>query len=277
MDYEEIPICKNWKHDRERHPFFGENFSKEMIFSCWDRSAEGYTGENYSQIRSMVISDLIEMKVLDQGSVVLDIGCGPGLFALPFADHVKKVYCVDSSIPMIDRLVSKINNSKIDNMEVRHSTWEDLEVIPDVDVIFSSLCPPFNNPEDIMRMEDFASSYCVYISSANEDKGMNLEIWRRIGKDYSFNGYNTRYPCEFLISQGRVPELRFYSETLRTETTVDKAISSELSKIAQYRDISSEIEDIVTDVVMMHQSNGMMISEQEMRLGMLIWKPIKTQ
>ncbi len=37
-----------------------------------------------------------------------------------------------------------------------------------------------------MRMEDFASSYCVYISSANEDKGMNLEIWRRIGKDYSF-------------------------------------------------------------------------------------------
>jgi SAM-dependent methyltransferase len=275
MDYDDVPVCMEWRLEREKHPFFGESFSEDRILSCWDRSAERYTGDNYSNIRASIIDDLFKMDILNDETAVLDIGCGPGLFALPFAECVKKVYCVDSSIPMIDRLVSNMGKIGVENIEVRHSTWESLDPIDGVDVAFTSLCPPLNDPISILRLEKFASEYCVYISSSNDDKGMNLEVWNRLGRKYSFKGYDTNYPYEFLKSQGREPELRFYSEILKNEQTVENAISSELAKIAQYRPVSSKIEGIVTDVVMSHQSNGYVNTEQEMRMGMLIWKPMR--
>jgi len=273
MFCDENIVRMQWEHDRNRHPFIGESFSKERIMECWDDCASTYTGEEYSSIRDSIIEDLFVNGVLNKDSILLDIGCGPGLFAIPFTKYVKKVYCIDSSIPMLERLSSNTKDVEDGRIEVRNSTWEDMKPISGVNIAFSSLCPALNDPDSILRMEAFASDHCVYISSCNHDRGMGLEIWNRLGKDYSFEGYDTKYPYQFLQSKGRDPILKIYTEIVKRRMTVIQAKDSELRRISQYRKISPEIEDIVTGVVMSHQKDGFIDIEQEMRLGVMVWKP----
>ncbi len=271
--YSQNNVIEKWEYDRNKHPFVGEGFSDERIFKCWDDCADTYTGNEYSDIRDEIITDLLAAEILSEEFVVLDIGCGPGLFAIPFSRYCRKTYCVDSSIPMLESLGSKASDIDQDKLKVIHSTWEDMEPIPGVNVAFTSLCPALNNPESLLRMEDFASDYCIYVSSYSNDNSIGIEIWNRLGKDYSFKGYNTDYPFEFLCTEGRDPFLKTYVKASKVDIPLERMRDSEVRRMSQYRDMTPELKNLIESVVMEHQNDGNITVDNEIKLGLLIWKP----
>jgi SAM-dependent methyltransferase len=70
-------------------------------------------------------------------STVLDVGCGPGRFALTLAPHVAAVTAVDPSGGMLDILRRQARSLGLANVSCVHRRWEDAQVAP-AEVAFSS-------------------------------------------------------------------------------------------------------------------------------------------
>lgn len=70
-------------------------------------------------IRKLILSPekvLKSIKPLSEDTWA-DIGCGNGYFTIPFAKLVRKIYALDISPKMIDKLTQKMRNPKIQNIE----------------------------------------------------------------------------------------------------------------------------------------------------------------
>lgn len=76
-------------------------------------------------------------KATNRRSTVLDVGCGPGRFALSLAPHVAHVTAVDPSGAMLDLLRRQARALNLDNITCVLRRWQDAEVAP-ADVAFSS-------------------------------------------------------------------------------------------------------------------------------------------
>lgn len=269
-------VTKEWAEKRYRHPFFGECFSREKISEIWDRSAKSYDDGPLGPVQNMVIEEMRSSGILMPGFSIIDIGCGPGTYSFRFAELVEEVVCLDGSREMLNRLESKCLETKTSNIEHIHSDWTVYESARRFDVVFSSLCPPLNCPEQILRMESLSRRFCVYISSMNDDAGsVHMEIWKALGRDYTFNGYNTEYPYRFLISKGRAPVLKVFETSSPSEKSVEDVVRFEMEKFSAYMDTDNGTERIIKDVVEAHAEDGVVHYDGRKKLGLLIWAPLQ--
>lgn len=74
-------------------------------------------------------------------TTVLDVGAGPGRFALTLAPHVAEVTAVDPSSAMLRLLRRQARSAGITNVRCVEGRWEDADVAP-ADVAFSSYVLP---------------------------------------------------------------------------------------------------------------------------------------
>ena len=258
-----------WERDRFRHPLLGEHVPEADIERLWDDSAAHYDCARYASIVSNVIAKLHSEGLLS--GTVLDIGCGPGTFAIPFSRRANKIIALDSSRPMLERLKETCASEGITNI---NPVEADCKSIPEdirCDLAFSSLCPPMNNPQSILSMEKHGK-VCAYLSSANTGTSIEIEIWSELGEDYSYMGYHTEYPRHFLQSQRRKPELIFYSQEYRIDEDETAVTSRHLASMARFRPITDEIRNAVMSVVSRHSENGRVRINGKTIMGLLIWQ-----
>ena len=267
-------LCRIWKNDRDRHPFVGEKLSSDEMKSCWESASNTYTDRWYKGMKDDIIAHLEKIGILGKNKSMIDIGSGPGIYAIPMCQYMKYITCLDASPGMLSRLRDECAKQSIDNIMTKEADWDEYVSERKYDVAFSSLCPPVNTPESILKMESCAIDDCVYISSANVNTGIHIMIWNELGRDYSYHGYHTKYPCKFLKECGRKPELKMFSEHISYETTVEDAIANESRLIGKYRKVDDKISTIVREIVESHSSDGIIKTDEELRLGLLTWKPL---
>lgn len=267
----ENDVLADWDRERKMHPFFGENISETAMKNNWDSSAERYNDDNYVEIKRKIIDTLLDRNILSEERTLIDIGCGPGTFSLPLSKHVSHITCLDYSEPMIERLINNFHNAKIDNYSAKIGNWNNNT--DKFDIAFASLCPPLNCPEGLKKMESYADEFCIYISSANLGSGIQIEIWKELGKDYSYCGYNTEHPYNYLKHIEKDPALDYFTQTNIVERTVEEEVQIQTNAIGKYREITPEISKIIGSVVSKHSENDMICFESTMRLGLLVWIP----
>jgi len=241
--------------------------------AIWDGASETYTDNTYSDIADSIVKDLRADGTFCKDVSVMDIGCGPGTYAFRISPHVRKMVCIDGSQRMIDRLMREAAERNISNIETLVC---DCRLLPGdlvCDVVFTSLCPPMNYPEMILEMEKHADRKCAYVSSSNVGTSIELEIWDELGCDYSYTGYNTNYPNDFLRSLGRKTQLRFYEQGYEETISVEKCIDRFLGKFSKYRTVTEKERDAITKVVRSHDEDGLVHISSKNRFGLLTWMP----
>ena len=256
-----------------RHPYFVERLTDDMISKCWEDSSRDYSGNIHYNMRKDIIFELKERKILRKDRTLLDIGCGPGTYAIPMSSHVKQIDCIDSSMGMLNRLLAERDWNNVKNISVKLEDWRDRVSRKTHDVVFTSLCPPTNTPESILKMENCALKECVYISSANKDPVLSKDLWKRLGKNYSFEGYNTRYPFEFLKECGRNPSLKMFSDEIVTDRSLEEAVQDEIKRLSVYTKVDEETQKIIMDVYSDHAEDSRIIVKSKLNLGLLTWTP----
>jgi SAM-dependent methyltransferase len=93
--------------------------------------------------------------------VAFDIGAGTGYFAIPLSRIFKKVYAVDISFEMAEKLREKIEEAGAENIGIIVSA-NPPEVDFEVDlVLFSNVLHEMNNPEEYIEWA--SKSDCVII------------------------------------------------------------------------------------------------------------------
>lgn len=270
MSNETEKICLEWKTEREKHPFFGEKKTPEQIAAMWESSADNYSFERYSHIRDCVVDRLVSEGII-QGKTVADIGCGPGTYALPFSRYAGKVLAIDGSPKMLKRLEDSARSESLTNIDYILSDCRSIDPGIRCDVAFSSLCPPMNYPEALLEMECM-SQVNAYVSSATIGGSIECEIWNRLGKDYSYAGYNTDFAYRFLRSLGREAEVTYFEQEHFVRETYENTVQSYMRLFGRYRPIDEELEGIICDVVFRHREGDDVIQNRSSRMGLLIWK-----
>lgn len=265
-------VCSEWESMRMKHPFMGEGLEDGEIKDIWESSASNYSDNWYRSIKDEILCHLSESGIVHGKASVIDIGCGPGTYSVPLSGMCRSILCVDSSKTMLKRIEDRCTSDRIGNIETLHM---DCRNIPDScrkDVSFTSLCPPMNNPGSMHDMERLGEK-CVYISSANTKGSAETELWKRLGKDYSYAGYHTSYPYEYLRSIGRDPELIFFEQKNSYAYTNAEYVSKLTSIMRKYDVDVSLVSSLIHEMTDDRTEDGQVFEERITILGLLVWDP----
>lgn len=262
---------EEWERERRKHPFMAFDLDENDIEGCWEEASANYNGENYAMMIEDIIGSMVKNGILREGDTVLDIGCGTGLFSIPIAGIATRVVCMDGSEGMLGRLEEQCREQGVSNVETIGSSWEDFDTDERFDLVFSSLCPALNDPVSILRMASYSKRGCAYISSAFHEGGMEIDAWRRLGRDISFRGLDTRLPCRFLELSGMEPELEFFSSASEHDCSIDEAESMLESKMGKYVPITDDVREAISEAVNGRATDGRIIERRKLTLGLMTW------
>lgn len=139
----------------------------------WENKAQSYPlpFEETTLLRTNRIIGLMEKMGLSiEGSRILDIGCGPGTFALPLAEQGAVVTALDISGNMLGRLKTEARRREISGVKTIRASWKDLSPVEKglaerFDIVFSALSIAIQTEEDIRKMEQCSQSWCVCVAA----------------------------------------------------------------------------------------------------------------
>lgn len=97
--------------------------------SVWTKRAQTWDHSDNPGL-GRVIDAVIRNATAVQNGRVLDLGCGSGQLSLPLSGVVESVVAVDISPRMIELLEAKLDTSKIENVETRTKSIQELSFDP---------------------------------------------------------------------------------------------------------------------------------------------------
>jgi SAM-dependent methyltransferase len=116
---------------------------------------------------------LISRGALTADSEVIDIGCGPGLYALEFAKTAKHVVAVDFSTRFIDFAEDLAKRRGVTNVDFVCAKFPDGLSFADYerkfDLAFASCSPAVGSPENIRIFERLSRNFCCNFTFARAE------------------------------------------------------------------------------------------------------------
>ncbi len=192
----------------------------------YDRTADVWLeiqGEPW-RLGSEVVATLAADGVLAPGDRVLDLGSGPGTFAIPLARQGVEVTAVDASSRMTARLSAAVAAEELRGVDVRTADWCDLTSADRREIALAAGFPPALSPSGIERLERLASSRCVVVTGAGPDPfPFRRPIWQRLMRD-PMPDVRPQLAClmGFLLATGRRPTLRQLGWPSRLDVDADR-------------------------------------------------------
>jgi len=113
-----------------------------------------------------IYNEFIQNKIsLDNVESLLDVGCGPGTFALYYAPLVKKVVAFDFSPKMLEKLKNNIEENGFKNIEVFKEDIEgDWKNIPICDIALASRCLEVDDLKGALEKLNAHANKAVYLT-----------------------------------------------------------------------------------------------------------------
>ncbi|NLC40067.1 MAG: class I SAM-dependent methyltransferase [Clostridiaceae bacterium] len=271
-----------WEKEMRSSAYMGKRIRDQHETSdLWNKMATKYGEEDTNASRNRfqeVVGFLKTQNYIGQESDVLDVGCGNGVYALPFARQVRSVTAIDSAQEMCAVLKKKAEQGGIDNIIVRQCLWEEVDLVKEgmsqaFDLVFASLTPAVCNYETLMKLNEASRKYCCLITYAGKlvDQARH-DLWQLIfGESISGRGFDVIYPFNILYNLGYCPKINYFQYEFVREETVEQAIESFCQYFWLFTDITSEVENIISNYVREKAVSGIFRSNNNVRLGIITW------
>ncbi|HSV43907.1 MAG TPA: class I SAM-dependent methyltransferase, partial [Candidatus Bathyarchaeia archaeon] len=119
--------------------------------------------------------------IIGKESAVLDIGCGPGTFALPMSPSVSSIVALDPAEMMLDLLLQEAKQKSLTNISPVCTTWEDTDYSKDFDLVLAAFSTCINEADMLKKMNEASRKYaCLIGFFKTEEKVLRDELWREI-------------------------------------------------------------------------------------------------
>lgn len=149
----------------------------------WDKKA-AKMAENLVGKPSRYNQTLLEKIAIGKDETVLDIGCGPGTFALPLAQQCLAVYALDYSEGMLAQLSKFQQQLNLSNITPLHYSWsDDWTEVPAVDVVLASRSTLVDDLDDMIEKLCVKAKKRVYLTSVTQPHFLDEAIFKAIGRD----------------------------------------------------------------------------------------------
>jgi SAM-dependent methyltransferase len=266
-----------WEQEMRSSAYIGKRIRDiDETNELWNKMAPKYGEENSNagQNRYQEVVDFLKTQnLLGQEVDVLDVGCGNGVYALPFARQVRSVTALDSAQEMCSVLEKKAKREGIDNIVVQQCFWEEVDLEKEglaqaFDIVFASLTPAVCDYETLMKLNDASCNNCCLITYAgNPVDQPKKDLWQLIfGESISGRGFDLIYPINILYNLGYRPKINYFQYESLREETIQQAIESFCQYFWLFTDITSEVEKIISNYVRKQAVDGIFRCENNVSL-----------
>lgn len=275
---------KLWQDARENSPLTRQRCrsEKEMVEN-WNRRASWFarrTSNGRGQDRRKMVLDMLEREgALGPEVKVLDIGAGPGNYAIPMARLCEQVTALEPAAEMVKILEDRTRTERIENITIIQRTWQEVEVEKDglagrFDLVFASMTPGVRDPETLQKMLAASRKFCYLSAFSGQRWGQAYrDLWQRFfGEDIGDNPGDIIYPFGLLYAMGYRPNLNFFTINRVDEEPVEKAVENLSRFFWSYMDITPEVKQTIEHYVKEHAENGVFRQETTFCTGMMLWR-----
>jgi len=272
---------KAWQQER-RSSLYGLEQPGKSGGEWWDQRAEGFAkqikGEAGRQRQDEMIRIFERLEFLEPNMEVLDIGCGPGTYALDLARRVKKVVALDPSPKMLAILEQRVAEEGITNIETVCSTWEDVDLTERgwkkaFGLVLAALTPGVNDMDTVKKMIAASNQGCFYKGMVKRDDLAQQELWIRLFQtEIPPIPADVFYIYHLLYAWGFCPSLELRNRYIKREVTRDQAIKElEIAMIPNV-EITDRIREEIIKVVEERSQAGCFYQERDIIEGNLSWQ-----
>ena len=276
-----------WQKAKEHSPvnrrYRGETADE---IADWNARAESYAGcvrdIEESDEFAWIIDWIATEGGLEKDSVVLDIGCGPGTFALPFAGKVSEVVALDPSENMLRLLEDSCRQRGLGNVRALHRSWDETnlekeEFTGSFDLVFASMCPGVADPPSIDKMLQASRGLSYFSGWSGTRWGPWAEaqarLWPEIfGEELGSYPSDVLFPFGLLYAMGFRPGLRFRGWEKNREIEPEEATAGLMDHLSQYTEITPGVERIIRDYVEERTANGVFREHSVSQRGFMLWR-----
>ncbi|EAL2830296.1 class I SAM-dependent methyltransferase [Campylobacter lari] len=221
--------------------------------NLWNKKAKSYArySSNLNEIQKVTFAKLGSL----QGKIMVDIGCGSGVWTLHLAQKAKSVLGVDSSSVMLEILQEDAKTHAISNVRTLNLDFENFykNNNTNFDLAFLSMSPALQNEKDYKAFLSLASKK-VYLGWASRRKSSFLDpIFEHFNTH--FKGFYEEDLQSFLNVQSIPYEYEIFNETRVVKRDKDSAIENALWHLsmnginANKQELESFVKDEVEEII----------------------------
>lgn len=225
-----------------------------------------------------VFNYLRSFGVLQPGIKILDIGSGPGSFAIPLAALGYEVVALDPSPKMLEILQANIPPDLPGNITTVEGLWEEIDIYQmgwdsKFDLVFASMCPGVHDRNALEKMMLCSKEWC-YLSAFSGSRKFPIydEILSKLfDRKYSNHFNDVIFPFNLLYSLGFQPSITFWNTSTRHPQELGQ-VKSEIHDIAgNIAQLNPEMEAVIDEVIAKHSINGKVQQQITSAVGMIVW------
>ncbi len=256
--------------------WINENHHKEGIEKFWDSRAGEFNKKEKTE--NDLVEYLFSRNIIDKNSDVLDIGCGPGKYAIEFAKKCKNVVGLDVSDKMLKHARENTKIHQMQNIEFKKCFWDEVnlkknELEKNFDLVFASMCPGINNEATLNKMMQASKKYC-FMSGFAERKNplwdkVNEEIGMSINKFFDKKIY---YGFNILYLKGYFPEIKYVDAQWSNLYSLDHMVNQYIARFEMNNPLEEEKKEKIYDYLKNISENGYVREETKSKIAWIIWK-----
>jgi len=268
-----------WQEARAKSLYGRRLSGKEEEY--WDRRAASFTSHSRSKEAQERVAHILHLlghcNALDREAEVLDIGCGPGAYALVLARRVRRVVALDPSSEMLSALKKRMQEEGLENIEPVQMAWEDVDLErlgfkKRFKVVLALMTPGIRDVATLKKMIEACCGVCVLGGHVRQEEEGRRELWLKlIGGEMPPLPPEAFYIFHLLYSWGYLPSLELERRPVQREMSVDEAILEYENFFYPYIDLDDHARKIIADYVFSHAVGGKYIQKREFIAAYLWW------
>jgi SAM-dependent methyltransferase len=222
--------------------------------------------------------------LLDRGmytadSLVLDVGCGTGRYALAIAKHCKSVIGVDLSPRMLDIAREQAKELGISNVEFKCLDWHTLDLdeagyAKAFDLVFAKNTPAIQSADTFMKLTRASRKWCAMSKPARRTDPVSDELKRLVGiGEKRENGdHDILYAFELLWQNGMHPGFEYEKQQWDMRKCLDDAYGMYINRLKTYRELTPEEEEKAKKHLQLIAVNGIVSEQINTMITMMYWQ-----
>ncbi len=257
--------------------------NKEGIVSHWNKRAKNFSCKVMQDEERVqeVFQWLENQGVVIEGAKILDIGSGPGAFALAFAEKGGEVTALEPAEAMTLILQEELAKRGLEDVRILQKTWEDIDIKKEsfkgtFDLVFASMCPGINNWETLQKALNCAKKYCYFSQFAGKRCNEHYsKVWSLIFNEEMPPWPNDYYYILNLLYNGEYDySTMVWQKKRKEEVSVEKATASFMDFLLLYKEknpgMAEKIKEYVKEEACRQGNEGLFRQEMTTRLGQVL-------
>ncbi len=260
----------------QRHHKIGCNFRSPEF---WNQKAEKYLQDKTeSGDRIHRVLDYLERKkILIPGIRILDIGSGPGTFAIPFIERGASVVCVDVSQAMLDQIDTRVKPQQKSQLEKHCISWHDLDLVKEdechgFDLVFAHMTPAINSGKELLKMIKASRKWCFLAGWAGDRENQPLDDLHKLFLHEKRSSRHFHFALNVLYTLGIYPELWFQEHEWCKSTSLQEAIDYYTEFFSRLTtDSIHDVRTRISGLLEKRSQDGMITKTHKGSIGAMLW------